>query len=123
MNRYHLLLPVLFLSGCASFAPPKNWTKADTRRQIAYSTLLAFDATTTARIGERPDLIEGNPVTRAVIGSRPEPTETYAAAALLGLANYWIARRMKPERRRILHFAGIGTHVHAVRQNCDNQLC
>ena len=117
------VLAAVMLCGCASFKPPENWTKADTRRQIAYSSILALDAATTARMHERPGLKEGSSMARIFIGKHPEPTEVYVASALLGVAHYWLMRRMKPERRRILQWFTIAAHAQAVRQNCNNQLC
>lgn len=111
------------MSGCASLQPPADWTAADTRRQLAYSAALAADAITTGRIHDHPNLVEGSPIARMFLGKRPEPAETYVAAALLGLGHYWLSRRMKPERRKIFQYFAFGAHTLATRQNCDNGLC
>jgi hypothetical protein len=121
--RKYLLLTVALTSGCASLATPDDWTKADNRRQIAYFSALAADAVTTARIHQRPGLKEDSPIARVFIGKHPEPAETYIAAALLGLGHYWLVRRMKPERRKLLQSLTIAGHSLAARQNCDNGLC
>ena len=114
---------MLAATGCASLQAPENWSAADTRRQIIYGAALALDAATTSRIHEHPGMEERWPVARAVLGPQPDPTETYVVSALMGFAHYWIARRMKPERRRIFQYFAIGSHAAAVRQNCDSELC
>lgn len=121
--RKCLALVAALLCGCASFQKPDDWTTADTGRQIAYFSTLAADAATTTRIADHPGLEEGSPIARSLLGPQPDSTETYAAAVLLGLAHYWIGRRMKPNVRRVWQYVGITVHTQAVSQNCDNGLC
>lgn len=112
-----LVLLSAALSGCAAFAPPDDWTRKDTRRELYYVAALAADSYTTAQISRHPHLREANPFVAAVIGERPEPDEVWKGAVVTGLLHYWLARRIK-KLRAAWQFAPVILHGDAALGNC-----
>lgn len=55
-----------------------RWTKTDTRYEIAYAIVAAFDASQTADIRNHDNIEEGVPWTKAILGKNPEPLPTAA---------------------------------------------
>lgn len=112
-----------FLGGCAALAPPDDWTPRDTATEIAFQVVNAYDAHTTQRIHETPGLDEVSPLTRAVIGEDPEPSDTAIYFATVGLSHYLIARMLPKKWRPWFQGGTTALTLEAIKRNCDNGLC
>lgn len=119
--RWLAIIGVLLFAGCSS-QPRDDWTSADTRREMLYAVALAADTATTTRIHRHP-VSEAGLIPRAILGPKPDPTETIIASALVGLGHYWIARRLKLKHRKLWQYLPAGAHAVATSINCDNGLC
>ncbi len=119
MKLIATLAVTALLAGCAG-AP---LSKRDTALEIAFQTLNAADARTTARIEDHPHLVEGSALTRSVIGERPSSADSFKYFAVVGVS-HWLIMRALPERWRPW-FGGISIAHTAdgVRKNCGNDLC
>lgn len=117
----HLALVVAVVTGggCAS----DEWRPRDTVSEVGFQVLNALDAYTTRRIRAHPDVEEVEPVTRAILGAKPEPTETVAYFAALGLAHYLISRALPPRWRTAWQTQTIAYTAIIVRRNCELGLC
>jgi hypothetical protein len=87
------IIAVLTLTGCAS-TPFENWSKADTARQIAYSTLHVADWIQTRKIADCDD--ESNPI----LGLSPDRStvDIYMGGTLV--LQTVAAGLLKPEYRK-----------------------
>lgn len=78
-----------------------DWSKTDTRWQLAYTAVAIADAFTTADIRNHDDIVEVAPLTRQVLGRNPEPLPTAAFFAGEIVGHYLISRALPPKYRRI----------------------
>ncbi len=112
-----LLAPAI--SGCAS----DNWTKTDTKYEIAFQVINAADAYTTSRIRHTYGVEEMNPITRAIVGSQPNETDVALLFITYGISHYVIATVLPAKWRR---FYQVGTTLYSaslVIENCNLGLC
>jgi hypothetical protein len=118
---YHTcaLVLCLALTGCASH----EWTRADTRYQALYTVALAADAYTASHIHEHPWLREASPFARPFIGESPDPRDVWLGAIAMGIAHYFIARRLGQPARRIWQAAPALIHGSAALGNCPIASC
>lgn len=116
---------VLFLAtGCSSARPADDWTRSDTVRELAFQTVNAADAYQTSRIAGRPDLEEGNAVTRAFIGSRPSGGDVAMYFGTLAISHYLIARALPARWRPYFQVVPTVAQGYTVVQNCaEHGLC
>ncbi len=108
------------LVGCAH---TDEWTSEDTRRELIFQAVNAMDAYTTTRIQHTDGIEEKFPITRAVLGSQPETSDTIVYFTTLGIS-HWLISRSLPAKWRPYWQNGttaIGTAV--VISNCDKDLC
>lgn len=94
-----LVLYLLLACGCTSIAPRDDWQTDHTVAEVAFQLSNAVDALQTARIRDRDDLREGAPLTRAVLGPKPEARETALYFASVGVSHYLISRILPPKWR------------------------
>lgn len=89
-----------------------DWTKADTVRQWAFTSVLAVDWLQT-RQSVNNGYVESNPI----LGSAPpqERVDAYFAATALG--HYMIARWLSPEARKAWQYVWIGVEANSVGRN------
>jgi hypothetical protein len=79
-------------NGYCTYQEPHEWTRADTRREVGFQVVNALDAIQTSMIRDRADLVEGMPLTRSILGDRPDLGETTLYFASMGVSHYIIAR-------------------------------
>jgi len=90
------------LSNCASAElrlVPDDWTKEDTRRQWAYTTIVILDAGQTADIQNHDGIREVSPAANAFLGDQPSTGATAAYFAGSALLNYAVSAMLKPKHR------------------------
>lgn len=112
------LFLMLCLGGCASIAPRDDWTTDHTVAEVSYQVFNLLDAAQTARIADRPDLQESMPLTRAVLGPRPDPTDTWLYFTTMGISHYLIARALPARWRPWFQVPTAVNSGAAVLQNC-----
>ena len=122
--RTAIMCIVVFLTGCASFQPPDNWTSADRRRMMGVYSVLAADALTAARINAASsNIVESGFPAKPLFGERPNPEQIVALSVGLAIAYLAMARRLPdPWRKRMQYFV-IGTHGYGLSTNCNSGLC
>jgi hypothetical protein len=122
-RRLGLAVIALSMQACAMLQPPDDWSRRDTALEIAYQSINAADAVTTARIQNHPGLVEVNPIPRALLGPNPGTSETAVYFATVGLS-HWLISRALPKKWRTWFQAGtVAYSGDAVRTNCKNGLC
>ena len=132
--RTTIIVLALALSGCAANG---GWTKRDTALEITWQVVNAMDAYSTANIHESPDwhpvtingvnylkrVEEHTPLTRSVLGPRPDPGETYMWFLTMGLSHWAISRALPPKWRPWFQGTTTAISADAVIGNCDRELC
>jgi len=116
----HFLILVCLLSGCAH---QDEWTKQDTMLQLGVTGMIIVDAITTARIQDCEYCYEDSPFARAVLGSRPNSSDTYQFYISIAITSYLISRSLPAKWRPYWQAGEIGVHSYAVGRNCRNGLC
>ena len=103
-----LLVAFIFIS-----TPAYAWTKADTQRQLIYSTLHVIDWGQTRYIATHDDYYETN----LFLGKQPsmQEVDTYFAATLAGLA--LVSYLLPPDWRKIWQVVWIGARFKTVADN------
>lgn len=121
-NAIKLLAGVafLFLSGCATQNNwnADTWSAQDTRREIAYQLVNVYDAVQTSEIRKRPDVVEVNPVGRAVMGAEPKAEGVAMYFTSLAVSHYLISRVLPPKLRKYWQYGTIGYQGATVFNNC-----
>lgn len=117
-----LALTTMLTSGCASLGH-SEWGPRDTVLEVGFQVLNALDSYTTQRIRETPSIEEVEPITRAILGAKPEPKETMVYFATLGLTHYLISRALPPRMRRYWQSGTIAYSASMVKRNCELGLC
>ena len=84
-------------SGCATVDP---WTRADSVLYGVYVTSLVTDGVTTSRIKDYPCIREAGPAAH-VLGTQPGSTETALYFGTLAVTNFFIARWMSSDWRKL----------------------
>ena len=122
--RFNVLNPALLLAAClllssmpanaAGLFASKDWTQADTTRQVALTALQVIDWGQTLDIAAKPDdFHERNPI----LGNHPSRGQVNTMVAL-SIAGAWlIARKLPPKKRRIFQILVIGVESANVAQN------
>lgn len=102
---------IIFLLICSPVQA--DWTKDDTHRQWAVTTLLVADWLQTRDIATRPDFYETNPY----LGNNPSLTQVdqYFAVCLLG--HWMISKQLPPKWRKGWQYVFIITEAGAVSRN------
>ena len=114
------LIVLAFTSGCAH---NDEWTRRDTVLQVGVTAFILADAITTAKIQDRPDLVEGNPVGHILLGPNPSSRDTYMYLGTWAISNYLISRALPERWRKYWQSLAILGHGSAVVNNCDADLC
>ena len=111
----------LALTGCASSG---EWTRADTARELAFVGAIAADAWQTSQIAGRADLVEGEPLARAVLGREPSKSGTAVYFATLGVSHFLIARALPAKWRPWFQSGTLAYEGLIVSRNCmEHDLC
>jgi hypothetical protein len=105
-------------NGYCTYQGPEQWTRADTRREVAYQIVNALDAIQTSMIRDRPDLVEGMPLTRAVLGAKPDLGDTALYFASMGVSHFIIARLLPPKWRAWYQSGTLAFSSYTVGRNC-----
>ncbi len=109
-----IAIAVAGASGCAS----DNWTRADTRRELAYIAVSTIDAVQTSQIRHSP-YEEVDPLGRAVLGAKPSVADTAVYFVSLQMSHYLISRALPPKWRKYWQYATITTGSAYVISNCN----
>lgn len=129
-----LILIALLSSGCAVNG---EWTRQDTALEIAWQVVNAADAYSTANIRNTPDwrqaeghpegvlirLEEHTPLTRSIIGARPEPSDTYQYFITTAISHWLISRSLPKKWRPWFQGGTTLISAEALKRNCDHGLC
>jgi len=87
------------------------------------TAVMLADAVTTSRIQYHPNLSEGHPLARLVLGSQPETSDTYLYFGTLMVTSYLIARALPARWRPYWHAALLVDFGTGLAKNCVNGLC
>lgn len=109
-----LFLAVVLLSGCASSDP---WTRTDSVMYGAYVTTLVTDGHTTSQFRRCETLEEAGLIARSVLGNDPRESDTWQYMATLAITNYFIARALPSELRKVWLGANTIGHGYASVHN------
>lgn len=113
------LMPAI--TGCVSMAEryhSDEWTRDDTRREIAYQIVNAWDVIQTNEIRRRPDVVEVNPMGHAFMGSEPQPKDMALYFTSLAVSHYAISRLLPPKLRKYWQTGTIASQGYIVANNC-----
>lgn len=105
-------------NGYCTYQEPHEWTRADTRREVGYQVVNALDAIQTSMIRDRADLVEGMPLTRSILGDRPDLGETTLYFASMGVSHYIIARLLPAKWRAWYQSGTLAFSTYTVGSNC-----
>lgn len=94
-----LVLASFHLTGCGALAPRDDWSTDNTVAEVSWQLVNVVDAVQTTQIRERADLIEGENLTRHVLGREPKPADAAMYFATMGISHYLISRAL-PARWR-----------------------
>ncbi len=111
---------VLLLSGCAHDDP---WTRRDTVYELTYIIAVAADAYSTTQIQYNENLIERQPITRAVLGANPSTSSTWQYFTSMAITHYLISQALPQEYRRWWQIGGTTYHSYFAFKNCDFGIC
>lgn len=106
-----MLLPLVFLFGCASQDP---WTTGDTVLQGIYTASALADGYMTTKIQDHPNIIENGMVAKEFLGPNPSTSDTWMYIGTLIITNYFIARALPTGWRSIWQVGTTTRHVLAV---------
>lgn len=112
-----LLIPLMFLFGCASQDP---WTKSDTVWQSIYTVSALADGYMTEKIQYHPNIEENGKVALHFLGPNPSTSDTWMYFGTLIITNYIIARAL-PEGWRTIWQVGTTTR-HVLAVNTGHQI-
>ena len=113
------LAACLGLTACASNGHhAEQWTKADTRREIAFQLVNALDALQTDQIRARDDLVEVGPIARAAMGPEPSRSDVAVYFATRAVTHYFISRAIPSSWRRYWQYATVANQGYVVVRNC-----
>ncbi len=115
-----LLCAILCLSGCASSS---EWTRADTRWEIAFQVINIADAYTTMQIRHTAGIEEKNWLTRELIGAQPVEQDVALLFAAYGIGHYLISRSLPERWRRYYQVGTLAFSLAYVSNNCRLGLC
>lgn len=124
MMRNATLLIGLFaplMTGCVSLSERyhgDDWSRDDTRREIAYQIVNAWDVIQTNEIRRRPDVVEVNPLGRAVMGAEPQPKDMAMYFGSLAVSHYAISRLLPAKLRKYWQSGTIASQGYTVANNC-----
>lgn len=96
---------------------PDDWTATDTHRQVAITAIHVLDAMQTAQIQNHDDIVEANPLTRAVLGENPGTAATWGYFAGVIVADYAIAAVLPKKYRRVYQYIDIAFNGATVANN------
>ena len=113
-------LALLINAGCAH---TDEWTTRDTILQVGLTLTLAADARTTSRIHKTSGVYERGPFVQPILGSQPDPVETYLFFTSLALSDYLIARALPAKWRPYFQGSLLAGHAYWVGRNCELDLC
>ncbi len=116
------LWPMLFLfvfSGCAH---SDEWTKRDTRMQIAATVAIIADAYTTSKIQDNPQVYEGGRA-RYFIGSQPNDKNIVLYFGSIVVSRWLITRALPAKWRPYYQGTIIVDGMNNAIQNCKKGLC
>ena len=119
INKTIFCILYVLLGGCGS----SNWTATDTKYEVAFQTINALDAYSTAQIRHDPALEERAWPTRQLIGSNPAEDEVALLFVTYGISHYLIARALPPKWRRYYQISTMGYSIALVINNCQLGLC
>jgi len=108
MRDYLLFLGLLALLifGASDVFAGGKWTRTNTALELSYIAVALADAASTADIRNHSDIVEAQPIARAIMGANPEPAAVagYFTGAIVG--HYLISRALPAKYR---HFWQAGT--------------
>lgn len=109
------LLPILLLTGCASF-PQLDTSKAE----IAWQTIHVVDAMQTVSIATRQCYHEADPITRRIIGKHPNQLNVALWWAGTAFGHAFVSKKLKDDHPKLYKFwqiLTIGRSAYVVTQN------
>lgn len=83
MRTSVIILLIFLMSGCVS---TDEWTKGDTRAEIAWQVMNVIDGKQTMDIQNHPNLVEGDPLSRSLLGPNPSTQDTIMIFATYGIS-------------------------------------
>lgn len=104
---------VLVLTPLISTPVSAEWTRADTHRQLAFTSLQVIDWLQTRDIATDPNRTELNPI----LGSHPSLGEVNAYFAATTLLHWGISYMLPPEERKAWQCIWIGAQAGNVTRN------
>lgn len=110
MKRVLLAVVVLALVGCG----PRNWTRADSAREVGYLVLHTVDWGQTLYIADNPgEFRERNPV----LGSHPSRGDVNRYFAVTGLLHGVVSYALPDDIRPYWQYGTIGLELYCVGNN------
>jgi len=115
MKKFLVILS-LVLSGCAS-TPFDSWTKADTARQVAYTTLHIADWAQTVEISRSPSEYYEAGLAGIVIGEYPKESDVHLYFASTLVLQTLIPAMLATKYRAAWQYVWIGAEGVTVAHN------
>lgn len=109
------------LGGCAStnsYKGPDTWAPSDTRREIAFQVINAWDVVQTNEIRNRADVQEVGPLARSLMGPEPTGSDIALYFGTMAATHYLISRALPPKLRKYWQLGTIANHGYVVGKNC-----
>lgn len=116
MKYLLILLPLL---GCAH---QDEWTKQDTKFQIAVTIAMAADGYTTSKIQYTPKMSEQGRVAKAFLGPQPSTSDVWIYTGTLMISSYFISRSLPAKWRPFWQIYQIADHGTAAITNCQRDI-
>jgi len=119
MKSFVAILAFSLLAGCVHSDP---WTKQDTVLQSLVTATYVIDAIQTSEIQYHPELEEGGPIARGVLGRQPSTSDTWQYFATVSVSSYLIARALPAKWRPFWQGGQLAVQGKAIFNNCANGL-
>ena len=81
--------------------PDSTWETGNTVREFIYLGIAVADAATTADIQNHSDIVEVNPLAKAVMGENPKGAETAAYFMVTTALHYAVSVNLNPKYRKV----------------------
>jgi len=121
MKQLLIILSLISLSGCATYQHDP-WTKQDTVLQSLVTATYAIDAIQTSQIQYHPELEEGGPIARQVLGRQPSTSDTWQYFATVAFTSYVISYYMPAKWRPFWQGGQIAVQTKTIFSNCAHGL-
>ena len=95
-----------------------DWSPADTKRQMMWTSMHVLDWSQTLRIDDDPTLKEGNPI----LGEYPSDGRVNTYFLITGVGHYLVSKNLSPRARKWWQWTTFVVAVGVVKHNSDNGL-